>query len=116
MTDIELATILLRIGVGVVMVAFGIYQILRPGPWLIYIPKLVRFIMPLEATTIIRIHSLGNLSLGMLLLAGLWLPVTLWLVLAWWTFILPLCTRADLTVGLRDFGFIMMIAALILLQ
>jgi uncharacterized protein YjeT (DUF2065 family) len=116
MSDIEIARLLIRSAVGFVMLCFGIYQMYRPAAWIKYIPRAVKFVMPLQPATIMRIHSLGNLSLGLLLIAGVLQPLSLFAALAWWIFILPFCARIDITEGLRDLAIICSLAALILLQ
>lgn len=115
MTDMELASLILRLSIGFVTTAFGLYQMFQPEPWLKYIPKLVTFIMPLSNSSIMRIHATGNLSIGLLLIGGIGLPLSAWLALAWWTFMLPLCGRLDLSAALRDFAIIMAIVAMIVL-
>lgn len=89
---------------------------LKPEAGLVYIPKPLKFISPLKPASIMRTHSLGNLCLGLLLTSGLFQPVSLWLVLTWWRFVLPLCARIDITDGLRDFAIITTIVALIILR
>lgn len=115
MNDSETAALLIRIGVGTVMVAYGVSQQLSPHKWLDYMPGLVSFIMPIRPASYIRIHSLGNLGLGILLLGGLWMPAALWLVLAWWIWILPFAFYKDFTIGLRDSAIIMSLIALLVL-
>ncbi len=115
MDPTELAALQIRIGVGSVMLLFGLSQISSPGRWREYIPPVVRFIMPMQPETFMRIHALGNLGLGLILLLGLWLPVTVWLVLAWWLWVLPFAFYADISKGLRDVAIIMSLLALIVL-
>lgn len=115
MDNAETAALLIRIGVGTVMIAFGLSQQFSPHKWLDYMPWLIRFIMPISPVHFMRLHSLGNLGLGILLLGGVWLPAALWLVLVWWIAILPFAFYKDFTIGLRDFAIIMSLIALLVL-
>ncbi len=113
MTDQAIAELLIRLSVGIVMVIFGLTQIKQPDKWLRYMPGIVRFILPLQPTTFLRIHGLGNVSLGLLLMSGLAQPVSACLALAWWIFVTPFAAYYDWTVGLRDFAISMALLALV---
>jgi hypothetical protein len=115
MDHVEVAALLIRLGVGIVMVSFGLYQVTKPETWLKYIPKPLQFIMPFKPTSFMRIHALGNIGLGLLLAIGIWQPVSVWLALLWWAWVLPFAFYAELTMGLRDFAIIMALIALLLL-
>lgn len=115
MDDAETAALLIRIGVGTVMIAFGASQFRSPHKWLDYMPRFVRFILPIEPAAFMRVHSLSNLVLGILLLSGLWMPAALGFVLAWWIAILPFAFYKDFTIGLRDFAIIMALIAMLVL-
>jgi hypothetical protein len=116
MQDVEVAALLIRLVVGVVMVLFGISQMRSPEKWLKYIPGLLRFIMPIKPASFMRIHSLGNLGLGLLLASGLWQPASIWLALVWWILVLPFAFYYEYTVGLRDAAIIMALIALLVMQ
>jgi hypothetical protein len=116
MNDTETAIVLIRVGVGIVQIAFGLSQQFAPEKWLCYIPGFLRFIMPIKPTTFMRVHSLGNLSLGLLLVSGLWMPTAIWLALGWWIWILPFAFYKDMTIGLRDFAIIMSLITLLVLS
>lgn len=116
MDNIDTATLLIRLGVGGVMLLFGISQIKSPEKWLKYMPSLIRFLMPIKPESFMRIHSLGNLGLGLLLITGLLQPLSIGLALAWWIWVLPFAFSYDYTVGLRDFAIIMALAALLVLN
>jgi hypothetical protein len=115
MESAETAAILIRIGVGIVQAVFGISQFKSPHKWTSYMPGLIRFILPVSPETFMRVHAMGNLALGILLLAGLWMPVTIWLALAWWIWILPFAFYKDFSIGMRDTAIIMSLIALLVL-
>lgn len=116
MNDIAAADLLIRVGVGIVMVAFGINQIASPVNWLKYIPRLVRFIMPIDSRVFMRLHGTGNVTLGLFLASGLLQPLSIWTALLWWLWILPFAAYYDRTIGLRDFAIIVSLAALLVLN
>lgn len=115
MDDYKIAELLIRFGVGIVMVVFGLHQIKSPASWQHYIPGLVRFMMPISSSTFMRLHGSGNVSLGLLLMSGLIQPVSACLALAWWLWVLPFAAYYDWTVGLRDFAIAMALLALVYL-
>lgn len=116
MTDSEIAGLLIRFGVGLVMIVFGINQMRSPTGWLAYMPPFVRFILPIDSKLFMRMHGVTNLVLGALLLSGLWLPVAACIALAWWIWILPFATYYHWTVGLRDLAIILALLALVYLS
>jgi uncharacterized protein YjeT (DUF2065 family) len=116
MDNIDTASLLIRGGIGLVMVLFGLSQLRKPEKWLKYIPKLIQFLMPVKPESFMRVHSLGNISLGLLLLTGLFQPLTIWLAIAWWIWVSPFAFYYEVTVGLRDFAIIMALVALLVLQ
>lgn len=116
MDHVQTASLLIRLGVGVVMVLFGLSQLRSPELWLTYIPRIIRFFMPMEPKIFMRIHSLGNLGLGLLLCLGIWFPVILWITIFWWISILPFAFYYEYTVGLRDVSIILALIALLMLH
>lgn len=116
MQDIHTARLLIQIGVGIVMILFGLSQITSPDKWLKYLPRFVRFIMPVKPTNFMRAHSLGNLGLGILLAIGVWQPAVIWITIFWWISILPFAFYAEYSIGLRDVAIILSLIGLLLLQ
>lgn len=116
MDKIDTARLLIRLGVGIVMLLFGLSQIKSPAKWLGYIPGFLKFIMPIRPTSFMRLHSLGNIVLGGLLVSSFWQPVSIWLALIWWGTILPFAFYYGYTTGLRDFAIIMALVSLLLLS
>jgi hypothetical protein len=117
MDHVDTAALLIRLGVGICMILFGISQVKSPRNWFVYLPGPVRFILPTKPETFMRIHAIGNLVLGIILAANLWMPVTVWLNIFWWASILPFAFYKEMSTGLRDAAIIVsLIALLVLIQ
>jgi uncharacterized membrane protein YphA (DoxX/SURF4 family) len=116
MTEIEWASLTIRLAVSVVMVAFGLHQILNPTEWKQYIPPWLKKLIVVPDTTFLQIHGVGNLSLGFCFMIGFLPDVFDWVVLAWWLSILPFAFMVQWSIALRDMAIIASLIALILLQ
>ena len=80
----HIAQLLLRIGLAIVFVWFGLHQLYSPQSWTAWIPSWFLNLGWVDAVTFIRGHALVNVALGLLLLSGWqvrWIAigVTLWL-------------------------------------
>lgn len=115
MNNTEIADLMIRLGVGITQVVFGLSQQRSPEAWLGYIPRPLRYIMPIKPTTFMRIHSLGNIGLGAWLVSGLAQPAAVWCSLLWWAWILPFAFYRALAIGMRDFTIIIALIALLTL-
>ncbi|MDB5181361.1 MAG: hypothetical protein JWP13_124 [Candidatus Saccharibacteria bacterium] len=78
-------------------------------------PGIVRFLMPVKPSSFMRVHGIGNLALGILLVSGLFQPVSIWLALLWWAWVSPFAFYYEFTVGLRDLAIIMALISLLIL-
>ena len=116
MNGVEAAALLIRVSVGSVQVLFGLSQQRSPQDWLGYVPKPLQLLLPVKPVNFMRIHSLGNIGIGLWLLSGLVLPVAIWVSLLWWIWILPFAFYKAMSIGLRDFAIIMSLIALLLLS
>jgi uncharacterized membrane protein YphA (DoxX/SURF4 family) len=104
---------LLRVGIALVMVVFGINQLANTKAWLEYIPEFVRKISPLSPETQMRWHALGNIVFGLFLVAGNFYPlIAAWVALIWWLTILPFAFK-KWDIGMRDLTTTISIIALI---
>lgn len=115
MNSVHTAELLIRLGIGIVMILFGLNQILKPAKWQVYIPGFLRFIMPFKPTSFLRLHGSLNVLFGILLAVGIWQPVSIWIAAIWWTAILPFAFFYAYSVGLRDAAIIMSLVALLVL-
>lgn len=116
MDRVDIAVTLIRTGVGITMLCFGLSHLIRPQAWIVYIPRWIRHISPLAPVEVMRLHSFGNLLLGGLFGSGLVRGVTPWLIAMWWLSILPFALVHDRYIGLRDFAIIMALFAVIVLS
>ncbi len=116
MSDAQIAELLIRLSVGVVMVLFGAHQISTPSYWRRYMPGIIRFLLPIQSSTFFRIHGLGNVSIGLLLMSGLFPPVSACIALTWWIWVTPFAAYYDFSVGMRDFVIVMALLAVVFLQ
>lgn len=108
--------LIIRLGVAVTMVLFGINQLLSPAQWISYIPGSLRNILPIKPETTMRMHALGNIILGLWLAVGIYPIAGSWVNLLWWISILPFAFIKDWRIGMRDLSIIASLVALILLQ
>ncbi len=115
MENQEIASLIIQTFVALVMIIFGINQIKSPAGWLTYMPRFVRFILPVEPTTFMKLHGTTNIALGVLLFSGFQQPASVVMALVWWILILPFAFYYHWTVGLRDLAIIGSLAALLFL-
>jgi uncharacterized membrane protein len=105
------AEFVLRFGVSLIMIVFGMHQFLKPRNWLEYLPKWLEDLIPLKPETDLRIHALGNIIFGILFLIIPSSVVMGWIVLIWWLTILPFAFRKNWAIGMRDLTIIFSIIA-----
>jgi uncharacterized membrane protein len=108
-----LAITLLRIGISIPMIAFGIHQLVKPEGWTDYLPEWLKKLSPISSEADIRIHSLGNFLLGIMLLINAFPKFTGWATLIWWITILPFALKFKWSIGLRDLSIILATGAYI---
>ena len=106
---------LLRLGPSIVMITFGINQFYQPQNWLQYVPSWAPQVLRMAPETIMRIHSVVNVLLGLWLLSGVQPNIAAWLSLLWFLSILPFAFMSDWTIGVRDTALTIGIFALITL-
>ena len=115
MDDVSAATWVIGLSVGALMVIFGCSQLVKPGPWLRFVPKWVQKLVPVPAELFMRFHALGNIALGLWLISGLrpaWAAAAAGL---WLLSIVPFAMQQDFYVGLRDAVILAALTALFLL-
>lgn len=96
---------LIRVAIGINMLAFGLSQLKDPVQWLVYIPRAVQKRLPHDFLLVfMRAHASVNVALGILYGIGAWPPVTAWLTFLWWLSILPFALRHNWKIGMRDFS------------
>jgi hypothetical protein len=102
---------IIRFGVSLIMVVFGIHQMIKPQDWFEYIPSWIEKISPVSMTADMRLHALGNIVLGLFYLSDLAPKTGNWLVLIWWLTILPFAFRKNWAIGMRDLTIVLAILA-----
>ncbi len=116
MTSLEVAALLLHVSIGVTMVAFGLHQAVRPSAWFEYLPRLIRWLLPVSPEHFMRSHGVLNIILGAWLISGIWPVPATWTALAWWASILPFAFMVKWTIGLRDLCIICALVSLLLIR
>lgn len=114
MTDLEWADFIIRSAVSLVMIVFGLHQIINPRQWQEYLPPWLHKII-LAPVTFMQLHGLINLSLGLAFGLFMWPDAMTWVVLAWWLSILPFAFYVKWSIGMRDMVIICSLGALIVL-
>lgn len=112
----EWVELMLRLSVGLMMIAFGLHQMWRPDKWLEYIPRWLGRVLPVSALSFMASHGFGNFVLGTALALGVWQPVILWIVLVWWLSLLPFVFYVNWRNGFRDIVAIAAVISLIVLH
>ena len=94
--------VVLRIGIALVFVWFGISQLADPASWTGYVPDYVMSISGLAVTTIVYLNGIFEIIFGSMLLFGLFTRLAA-LLLALHILDITLIVGFDST-GVRDFG------------
>lgn len=109
------ALLALRVGPGLLMLSFGLNQMQNPSHWLEeYTPNWVRKMSLINVS--MRIHAAINTVLGLVLLLGLFLPVSAWVGFLWMASILPFAFYRSWKTGMRDLSTAFALLALALLS
>ena len=96
------APAVLRIGMSLVFLWFGMQQLLHPGSWISYIPDYASSISGLGANVLVHINGAFEVVFGLALLGGSFTRATA-LLLALHMF--DICFTVGYNeIGIRDFG------------
>ncbi len=101
-------TLMLRIGLGIVAIYFGFFNIIDPGNYSDYVPAMMTDYV--EANVIMQINGIVEIILGLFLLGGLYRAIVAILVGLHLLGIAALVWPADIAV--RDFGLAIMAFAI----
>ncbi|MDO8521423.1 MAG: DoxX family protein [bacterium] len=93
---------ILRIGLALVYIWFGVQQILHTATWIGYIPESVLEAVPLEAGTLVHINGAFEIFFAFSLLLGMFTRLSA-LLLAVHMFDVTFIVGFD-AIGVRDFG------------
>jgi len=91
---------LVKLGPALMMILFGISQMMNPEMWFKYIPTWVSNVI--SPFIVMRLHASVNILLGLLLLSGWRADVIVPVVIVWFLSIIPFAFLSDWTIGLRD--------------
>ena len=103
--------LLIRLSIGLTMVVFGLHQLARPRPWLVYIPAWMERLLPIKPETFMQSHGAQNVTLGLLFISGWHIVFVSWATVVWWLSILPFALWHDWAIGLRDMAIICAVLA-----
>lgn len=107
---------LIRIGVALTMMIFGLNQMVKPEVWFHYVPEFMKKTSPISPALQMRVHALGNIVFGLFLIAGSFHPlIAAWVALVWWITILPFTFKVKWDIGMRDLSIIFSLVSLIAL-
>ena len=105
-------SLFLRIGLGLVLLWFGISETFDPKTWSSYVPLLVQSLLPITVTTFVMVHGIIEVIFGSLLLIGFAQRIVSVLVSLHLLSILIGVGYNE--IGVRDFGLVMAAIALAL--
>ncbi len=108
-----LAAIIIRIGLAIALITFGVDQVRRPAAWRTVGVVGASFFNP--GNSMVRYWGVAALVIGLLLLVGVHLAIVGWFVLVWWMWGSAMDFKRDWAIGVRDSVIAIMTLALIIL-
>ncbi|RMD58110.1 DoxX family membrane protein [Candidatus Woesearchaeota archaeon] len=110
------AETVLRIGLGIVLTAFGADQLRDWKPWSAYVPLWLRWALMPSEPSFWRAHATLNILLGVALFAGAYEKWIATLVSLWLATITTVTAFTDWHTSIRDLGLTAGAIALLLLS
>lgn len=107
----EYAPAVVRYGVGIVFLIFGISQLLNPGSWMAYLPDFALNI-EISATSLIYMNGIFDLLIGILLLLGIFTRIVSLIGILHIAGIIISLGYND--VAVRDFGLLVVLVSVFL--
>jgi len=106
------APVVLRLGLSVVMLWFGISQLMNSGMWVGMVPNWAVALSGLEPATIVHLNGVFEVLAGTMLAVGIF---TRWVAALLFVHLLIITVDLGMTaVGVRDFGLSFSLLALAL--
>ncbi len=102
------------VAIGLIMVGFGINQLIHSKKWTGYIPKPLTVVSPVEPEVIIKAHGSGNFLLGLAYILFNGNKAVQWIVSGWWLNVMILCGLHSWKEGARDMPIFLTTLALAL--
>ena len=98
------ATLILRFGLGLVLLIFGFDQLRSYRPWVAYVPRWLRWVELPTERMFWRSHAMLNILLAVALFYGAYLQWISLLVTVWLGTITLVTFFSDWQTSVRDFG------------
>jgi len=103
--------VIIRISLALVLLWFGIDQIINPENWFGYIPSWLNSIIPFSLETFILLNGIIEIIIGVFLLIGLYTRIIAFIAAL---HLLSITIAVGYNeIGIRDFGLTMMAVSLI---
>jgi len=102
---------IIRIGLALVLLWFGLDEIINPENWFGYIPSWLSSVMPLDIGTFIILNGTFEIIVGVLLLIGYYTRIVAFIAAL---HLLSITIAVGYNeIGIRDFGLTLMAVSLI---
>ena len=105
------STTIIRISLALVLLWFGIGELLKPESWFSYIPPWLSPILPIAPKTFILLHGTFETIIGLFLLIGLFTRITAFIAFLHLLSVAVIVGFND--IGVRDFGLAAMALSLV---
>lgn len=96
--------LILRLGLAIVFISFGVDQLVHGEVWFAYLPSFLHWIAFGNHAFFMQMHALGNIALGILLLTGYFHPWVAGFATVWLASITIATFFVDWTIAVRDLG------------
>ena len=106
------APVIVRIGISLVYLWFGINQLVNPGAWISWVPDYAVKLAPFPVTTLVLINGGLETILGFFLFLGLWTRIVAGILSLHALHLLSVVGYG--AIGTRDFGIMMAIISVFL--
>ena len=110
----NLGLFVLRLGLALVLLWFGMSEVTNPAKWTSYVPDYVTRFLPLDDYYFVLINGIIEIALALMLLLGIGIKLSSLLV-AIHLFIIVISVGYN-EIGVRDFGLAMSALALFILS
>ncbi|MCH8003710.1 MAG: DoxX family protein [Nanoarchaeota archaeon] len=105
------ATVVIRVSLALVLLWFGIDEIINPENWFGYIPSWLSYILPFSLDFFITLNGIFEIMIGVLLLIGLYTRIIAFIAAL---HLLSITIAVGYNeIGVRDFGLTLMAVSLI---
>lgn len=109
-----IAPFVLRIGIAIVLLWFGVNELMRPHVWTAYVPEIVAQYLPFSVYLFVIFNGVVEVILGFLLVVGYRIRIVSGLVTLHLLLIVLSVGYND--IGVRDFGLFMAALSLFLME